>query len=333
MLGATIATKNPDVPYFIKAGKFQQAHGGCLINDELDKVQKYIPELMSAFYPSLGDGEHTLDTGLATNIRFKYVTNTINIVNYTNVRADADNKALFTQIGIDAGILARMHIIMQVKCPYKNDDGTLNKERYDHYLGVQSGRIIPERVYDEKFCKDYGLLVKQYFNPPFMKDAMVAFEDMTRKLNQMGLDTQSEVAMRNLEKKPIDPRTMNAVKVISMIIARMLFEDETRPEHAQAAYDLLYLAMYKDLFQIGFGSKEDLIEYISQGETAKVEKKHHLEEAMKIFPANVEIDMTEAVGLVSKALDIEESKADELINLLSIKGDICLVRGHFWTRM
>lgn len=306
----------------VKYGIFSLADDGYIIVDELDKLQKFKEDVMASIYTALSDGEHTLDTAYA-KLHFRYRTNFIGLANYKNITSDREQKSLYSQIDIDTGILRRMDAVVIFKSPYRDETGTIEKEKHNYFLAVQSGRIKPSKPYDDEFCKDYGIIVTKFKQGPFTEKARETIENIARRRVEDLCNITDECAQLNADKKPIDDRFPNTLKRGAKIISRLLFANETNERHVQMFDDLLELVQFKELMQLGITSKVGLEIVMDRDNTARHRRMNKIDAILAVLYNSPKETFTYEI-LYDKVREYFETEMEfeRILQGLVSKGDV-----------
>lgn len=286
LLGATPAVSGMgDKNFVVKVGLFKIADNGFIIFDELDKLQKFSPQVMASIYTAMGDGHHTVDTAFA-KLYFQYRTNVIALANYKNITADKNLQSKYAQIDIESGILRRMDAVIIYKNPYEDEHGGIIESKYKHFLAIQSGRVATEKIYSENFCKDYGIAVTQYNQAPFTRECLLRIEELTTNRRAQIRNLTDEGAIENLSKKPVDNRYPNTLKRWAKTISRLLFAEKTEAIHAEIADAILDRVQFSELMRLGITSKVEMEIIAEQQKTIKHNRWERLDAVKRNFEKN-----------------------------------------------
>lgn len=317
----------------IVAGEISRCHNGILFIDECKHLSD---DVKAALLTSMSEGWHSIKFA-GINFTFKYNVNIFLIGNpkYGNLLPDTPLK---DQVDFDPEFISRCFITTKAVAYFKNEDGSIDMDKLNEVFVIKRINEEDKKAnvsnvkYNERFLQDYANTVKTIPNPTLEKEGEIriekyvkTFADKTNVINTFHDGEEHSTSA-------LDLRSLDALKILSKIIARGEFSSIVQDKHIDMAIDIYENTMvkFKQLY------KNEMPENI---ETEMIEtnkkvypksKNEKIQFVLSQIPRGKEIEWSELLSLCIKHA-ISEFEVEEIIT--KNKMDILEPHNGFFSRM
>jgi len=229
----------------ISAGEISRCNDRVLFIDECKHLSD---DVKAGLLTCMSDGWHTLKYA-GINFKFKYNTNIVLIGNPKTGEL-LPNTPLKDQIDFDPELISRCVITTMPTAYYQEKDGQINKDRLQEIFEIRrinedDRNKAKDRKYSDKFLLDYATAVKTFPNPIIKKEQEIMIEKYIESFADSHNISGTFHGSENHQKGKLDLRMINALKIISKIIARAEFSNTVKTKHIELTIKIYDNTMIK----------------------------------------------------------------------------------------